>query len=269
MSAPPPRGPVAIVRRPSRSLAACELTFVERHPIDAERAAAEHAAYRAAIEAAGARVLCLDALEEHPDAVFVEDPAVVLDEVAVVARMGAASRAGEVATVEAALAALHPVVPLGAGRLEGGDVLRVGRTLWVGLSARTDADGARALAAIAEPLGYRVVPVPVRGCLHLKTAVTAADDETIVLNPAWVDPEPWAGMRVVPVAPEEPFAANVLRVGGAVITAAGAPRTEERLHAAGVSLTTVDLRELQKAEAGPTCLSLIIRQVGQGPAPGA
>lgn len=250
---------VAIVRRPSRSLAACELTFVERAPMDVARAAQEHAGYRAALAAAGARVVCLDALEDHPDAVFVEDPAVVLDEVAVLGRMGAPSRAAEVGAMAPALEALRTVVPLpGAGRLEGGDVLRVGRTLWVGLSARTDAAGARGLAQVAEPLGYRVLPVPVRGCLHLKTAVTAASDEVIVLNPAWVDAAPWAGLRVVPVAPEEPFAANVLRVGGAVITAAGAPRTAERLAQAGVTLVTVDLRELQKAEAGPTCLSVLV-----------
>lgn len=251
-------GLVAIVRSPARSLADCELSFIDREHVDADLAATQHAAYRAALAACGARVECLPAIEALPDSVFVEDPAVVLDELIVLARLGAPSRGPEVDAISAPLAALRPVQRLGAGHLDGGDVLRIGRTLWVGRSGRTDARGVAALRAIAEPLGYAVIPVHVRGCLHLKTGVTAVDDGTVVVNPAWVDPAPWAHLRVIHAHPTEPFGANVLRAGGRVLVSAASPRTAERVAHAGADTLAVDIGELEKAEAGLTCLSLLI-----------
>lgn len=249
---------IAVVREPARSLAECELSFIDREHVDAALAAAQHAAYRDALAACGFGVQCLPALEGLPDSVFVEDAAVVLDELIVLARPGAPSRAPEVDAIAPHLAPLGRVERLRGGRLDGGDVLRIGRTLWVGLSGRTDAAGIGALSAIAEPLGYTVLPVPLRGCLHLKTGATAASDDTVIVNPAWVDPTPWRHLRVVQVHPTEPFGANVLRAGGKVLVSEAAPRTADMLAALGFETLAVDIGELEKAEAGLTCLSLLL-----------
>jgi dimethylargininase len=184
--------------------------------------------------------------------------AVVLDEVALLTRPGAASRRGEVAEVQAALARYRPIETTAApATLEGGDVLRIGRRLYVGRSRRTSAEGIARLAAVAEPLGYPLVPVTVTGCLHLKSAVTALDDDSVLVNRAWLDPEPLAGLELVEVAPEEPGAANVLRVAGSVIAHAGFPRTLERLAARGHAVRELDVSEFLKAEAALTCKSLL------------
>jgi len=242
------------------TLADCELTFVEREPIDLDRAVAQHAAYAALLRSLGLEVLELPADPALPDCCFVEDVAVVLDEVALLAMPGAPSRRGEVRAVEEALARFRPLertrLP---ATLEGGDVLRVGRRLFVGRSERTNEAGIARLAAVAEPLGYRVVPVTVTGCLHLKSAVTALDDERLLANPAWLDPSPLAGLGVVAVDPDEPGAANVLRVGGAVVAHPGFPRTIDRLAALGYAVRTLDVSEFVKAEAALTCKSLLFR----------
>jgi dimethylargininase len=191
--------------------------------------------------------------------VFVEDAAVVVDEIAVVARPGAESRRGEVATVEDALRALRPLARVEApGTLDGGDVLRVGRRIWVGRSSRTNAAGARRLREILSPLGYEVRETAFTGCLHLKTAVTAAADDLVVVNPAWVDPSLLAPLRNVAVHPEEPFAANVLRLGDSVLVPTNAPRTAERLRAAGIRVAPLDMSELAKAEGGLTCCCILV-----------
>jgi dimethylargininase len=237
----------------------CELTHLAREPIDPIRAAAQHVLYEKALAACGWTVRHLPSLDDHPDAVFVEDAAVVVDEVAVVARPGAASRRGEVATVEEALRPLRPVARVEApATLDGGDVLRVGRRVWVGRSARTNAAGARRLREILSPLGYDVRETAFAGCLHLKTAVTAAADDLVVVNPAWVEPSLLAPLRHVVVHPEEPFAANVLLLGESVLVSANAPRTAERLRAAGIRVAPVDMSELAKAEGGLTCCSVLV-----------
>jgi dimethylargininase len=253
---------LALTRCPARSLAECELTYLAREPIDVERALAQHAAYVAALCAAGASVIVLPESPAYPDSVFVEDAAVVLDEVVVLTRPGAASRAGEPDLLAPHLAPYRPLARIEApATLEGGDVLRVGRRLFVGLSPRTNAAGAEALRALAAPHGYTVTGVAVRDCLHLKTAVTALDEETLLANPAWVDLGPLAGFDVVPVALEEPWAANVLRLGSTLLANAAYPRTLARLAQRGPAPVPVDIGEFGKAEAGLTCLSLI---VGEG-----
>src|SRR5262249_8045210 len=166
----------AIVHAVPAALARCELTFVARRPIDVARARAQHRDYCALLMDCGLAVEVMDSSPDHPDAVFVEDAAVVLDEVAIACAMGARSRRAEVEALLPALARHRPVRRIGKGTIEGGDVLRIGRTLFVGRSARTDDAGIAALTAIVAPLGYRVVPVGVRGCLHLKTACTALAD---------------------------------------------------------------------------------------------
>jgi dimethylargininase len=249
---------VALTREPSSSLGEGERTFRGREPIDVEKARRQHRAYRVALVEAGADVIALPALEDLPDAVFVEDVAVVLDEVAVLLPMGVASRAAEPDRIAAELERWREVVRMPAGtRAEGGDVVRLGRTLYVGRTGRTDDRGIAALTAATGDLGYRVVPVDVAGCLHLKSACTALDDETILYNPAWVDASPFTPARAIEVALAEPWAANAVRVGGTVLLQAGCSRTAERVAEAGHEVRMVDVGELAKAEGSLTCLSLM------------
>ena len=244
-----------------RSLDACELTYMEREPIDAAVAAAQHRGYRGALEACGARVVTLPPAEEFPDSVFVEDAAIVLDEVAVLTRPAGESRRGEVGLLEPEVARLRPVVRVEPpATLEGGDVLRLGRALYVGLSPRTNAEGADALRRLAAPHGYEVVVVEPRGCLHLKTGCSALDEETVIVNPEWVDAAAFRGREVLPVDAAEPWAANVLRVGGSVCVSAAFPRTADALAARGFDVRAVEVSEFAKAEGGLTCLSLLFRQ---------
>ena len=247
-----------LVRPPSDALARCALTFLERQPIDIARAAAQHAAYVAALRAAGVTVRVLAAEPDLPDAVFVEDTAVVVDECAVLTRPGIDSRRGEVETVGAALDAVRPTVRITApGTLEGGDVLRVGRILFVGQTPRTNAEGTRQLAALLEPHGYEVRPVTPTGCLHLKSAVTFVGDETLLVNPDWIGVDHFDRWQCVPVAAGEPFGANALLAGGRVFLAASAPATRRKLAALGFETDSLDTSEFEKAEAALTCLSLL------------
>jgi dimethylargininase len=249
---------IAITREVSPSLGDCELTHVARTAIDVARADAQHRAYQRTLAALGCQVLTLEAEPSMPDAVFVEDVAIVLDEVAVLTRPGAASRRGEGATVAELLARYRPLRHLEApGTLDGGDVLRVGRMLYVGESSRSNAEGMRQLQELVGGFGYRVQPVPIRGCLHLKSAVTAPRDDTLLLQPEWVDAASFPGFRIVDVDPGEEHAANVLRIGDGVVMPDCFPRTAQRLREAGIDVTTVDLSELQKAEGATTCCSLV------------
>jgi dimethylargininase len=252
---------VALTREPARSLAACELTYREREPVDAAAAAAQHRGYREALEACGASVVTLPAADGLPDSVFVEDTAVVLDEVAVLTRPGVDSRRGEVSLIEPEVARLRGVVRVEPpATLEGGDVLRLGRTLYVGLSPRTNAEGAAALRRLAAPHGYEVVTVEPRGCLHLKTGCSALDEETVLVNPDWVDAAVFRGREVVPVDASEPWAANVLHVVNSICVSAAFPRTAEMLAARGYDVRAVDVSEFAKAEGGLTCMSLLFRE---------
>jgi dimethylargininase len=249
----------ALTRAVPPSIARCELTHLAREPIDVARAASQHACYEVALARLGCTVLHLPDEPELPDSVFVEDTAVVLDEVAVISRPGAESRRPETASVAAALAPYRRLVCTQApGTLDGGDVLRVGHIVYVGLSGRTNAEGVRQLAEVLAPHGYRVVGVPVRGCLHLKSAVTAVTDDTLLLNPEWVDASHFQRAERIDVHPDEPFAANALRIGDTLIYPSSAPRTRDRLEAAGLRVESVDASELAKAEAGVTCCSLIV-----------
>ncbi len=263
---------VAITRDVSASIGDCALSFVERHPIDVDRAIAQHHGYRKALASLGCRVVDLPAQDELPDAVFVEDVALVLDEVAVLTRPGAASRRGEVEPVAKALAGYRPLLRIVApGTLDGGAVLRLGRDIFVGQSARSNADGIAQLRALLAGHGYRVHGVPTRGCLHLKSAVTQVADGTLLVQPAWVDPAIFAGCRRVEVDPAEEHAANALRIGAGVVYPDCFPRTRQRLEAAGIAVTTVDVSELQKAEGAVTCCSLVFdaRPAGVTIAPAA
>jgi len=254
---------IALTRDVSPAMERCELSHLERTPIDYGTALAQHAAYEACLTELGCRVHRLPSDATMPDAVFIEDTAVVVPEVAVITRPGAPSRRGETLAVEAALAAYRPVASLTTpATLDGGDVLRIGRVLYVGVSARSNPDGIAQLARHLTPWDYRVVPVETRDCLHLKTAATLAAPGLVVVNPAWVDAEVFGSVQTVEVDPAEPFAANVLRVGDATICATAYPRTLGRLEAAGVAVLAVDMSEFAKAEGGVTCCSVILNQEG-------
>jgi dimethylargininase len=246
----------ALTRQVSASLASCELTFLERQPIDVERARAQHRDYETALRELGARVISLPAAEEFPDAVFVEDPALVLDEVAVITRPGAESRRGETVGIAAALAPFRELREISSpGLLEGGDVIRVGKTLYVGLSTRTNSVGIVQLDELLRAFGYRIVAVDVRGCLHLKSGACWAGGETILANREWIGCGAFEGLQVLDVA--EPAAADVLPIGGRVLIPSNFPRTAEALERHGFRPRAIDVSELQKAEAGVTCMSLV------------
>lgn len=253
-------GSIALTRAVGDSFAACQLTHLERVPIDLAVARRQHAAYEAALAACGCEIHRVAAAPELPDAVFVEDTAVVVDELAVMTRPGALSRRPEVASVAAELGRWRRLVAIEApATLDGGDVLRMGRRLWVGLSSRSGREGVEQLAALLAPHGYEVRGTAVSGCLHLKSAVTAVADGLLLLNPAWVDPADFAGLDTIAVDPAEPHAANALQVGRRVIFPTAFPRTAARLAARGLELVTVDVSELAKAEGAVTCCSLLLR----------
>ncbi len=249
---------VALTREVSPAIGRCELTHLPRAPIDPGRAAAQHRAYRAALAALGCQVISLPPDPDLPDSVFVEDVALVADEVAVVLRPGAASRRAETRAVADEVARHRPLVEVVApGTVDGGDVLRIGRTVYVGASSRSNREGIAQLALLLGRFGYVVRTVAVHGCLHLKSAVTEVALGTLLGNREWVEPAAFDGMEWVDVQPDEPRAANALLVGAAVIYPASHPRTAERLAARGIDVHRVDVSELEKAEGAVTCCSLV------------
>ena len=240
----------------------CELTYLPRREINIAKAIEQHDRYRKCLADMGVRVLSLPAEPAMPDAVFVEDPVVVVDEVAVIARMGAASRRKEAPSLAEALSAFRPLRHLQEpAALEGGDVLRIGSTVFVGLSPRTNEAGISQLAAELEPFGYRVRPVPVGDCLHLKTACSYVGEETLLVNRACVDTAPLDGWKLLDVAEDEPWAANALRIAETVLMPASFPHTEAILRRAGMRVQTLELSELQKAEGSVTCMSVLFESV--------
>jgi dimethylargininase len=249
----------ALVRAPTDELVRCELTHLERQRIDVHRARTQHRRYVEILNELGADIAWLPSLPPHPDAVFVEDMAIVLSEIAVIARSGAPSRRGEAASVAEALSAHRPlrwVEP--PGNLDGGDVLRIGRSIWVGCAGRTDADGVTALASAVSEFDYEVRAVVTRGCLHLKSACSFIPPDTVLANPRWIDCDLFKGLNVIAVDEREPHAANSLTVAATTMVSAAYPFTADKLRRAGIRTVSLDVSELHKAEAGLTCMSLII-----------
>ncbi|MDH4036220.1 MAG: dimethylargininase [Candidatus Krumholzibacteria bacterium] len=254
---------IAITRQVSRSIVHCELTHLAREPIDYARAVEQHEAYEAALVQLGCEIVRAPAAHDLPDAVFVEDVALVMDEVAVMTRPGAESRRAELPGVEPLLARYRDVVRIEApGTLDGGDVLLVGRRFFVGRSSRTNDAGIVHLRALVSEHGYSVDAVDVRGCLHLKSAVTAVGESTLLGNGTWVDRGAFGDVAWIDVDPAEPHAANALWVGDGVIYPRAYSRTaalvRTHLDSKGMLLRLVDASELAKAEGGVTCCSLIL-----------
>lgn len=253
---------IAVTRAVSSSISRCELTHVARTPIDLAVARAQHAQYEDALASVGCRVVSLPELAESPDAVFVEDAALVLDEVAVLTRPGAQSRRAEVEAMREALLPFRAMCEIEEpGTLDGGDVLRLGRTLYVGETTRTNAAGISQLRALLTPYKYSVVALAIAGALHLKTAVTQVAERRILVNPDWIDPASFEGYDAIYIDPSEPFSANAVLVNGSVIHSTAFPRTQEILRRAGVRVVGVDASELAKAEGGVTCCSLLFDDV--------
>lgn len=253
-----PRGLVAITRPPTEALARCELTHLDRQPIDIPLAQTQHRGYETCLARLGAEVVSLAPEPDLPDAVFVEDVAIVLEEMAIVTRPGASSRRRECASVAEVLTRYRSIRHIEPpATLDGGDVLRVGSVLYVGTSTRTNADGVAQLERIAAPFGYEARSVSVTRCLHLKSACSHVGDGIVLVNRDWIDASPLRQEQLVDVPLEEPAGANTVLVGDTVVLAAGFPRTLALLESLGRKVKTVDLSELRKAEAGGSCMSLI------------
>jgi len=249
---------IAITRAVSPAFVNCELSFIERQPIDLKIAEAQHRAYEELLGKFGARVISLPAEPDLPDSMFVEDPAIVLDELAVIMPLGTESRRRESESIARALAPYRPLASIHLpGTMEGGDILRVGRKLYAGLSRRTNPEAIRQLRALLQPHDYEVTAVPVTGCLHLKSAVTFLGRNTLLANRAWFDPSPLIGYEWIDVAPDEPHAANALAIRDQIIFPASFPNTRTRIESHGFSVIPIDIAQLQKAESGLTCSSLL------------
>jgi dimethylargininase len=248
---------IAITRDVSPSVANAELTHLERVPIDYERAREQHEEYRALLASLGCEVISLPGDAGYPDCVFIEDTAIVLDDMAVITRPGADSRRGEVDVVAEALASLRPLVRIGApATLDGGDVLVLDERIYVGRSARSNDD---ALVQLRQLTGREVIGVDLHGALHLKTAITRVSRDTLLVNREWIDVAPFAGWTLLDVDPAEPFGANAVLVGDVVIYPVAFSRTRAKLESHGINVHTVNADELAKAEGGVTCCSLLVR----------
>ncbi len=250
---------IAFVREPSDALTRCELTHLERVALDVVLARAQHKQYVALLGELGAQIAWLPPLAQHPDAVFVEDMAVILPEVAVIARSGADSRRGEAASVADALSGyrtLRWIQPPAC--VDGGDVLRIGRTIIVGSGGRTNADGFAALESAISEFGYQLRAVNAEHCLHLKSACSFIPPDTVVANLHWIRRDVFRDLRVIAVDSRESIAANTLTLSGTTLVNTACPFTDDKLYKAGIKTQSIDISELQKAEAGLTCMSLII-----------
>jgi dimethylargininase len=251
---------IAITRAVSRSIANCELTYLKRIPIDLENARRQHDTYEAALRSLGLEVVSLPEEPELPDAVFVEDIAILLDECAILTRPGAGSRRPESESISQSLAPYRKLFLIQApGTVDGGDVLVVGKQVFVGTSSRSNSSAIEQMQRLLAPFGYSVQAVPVSGCLHLKSAVTQVAPGTLLINPEWVDGNSFPGMQFIEVDSSETSAANALLVGENLIYQPVFPRTLARLEAAGIRPRLVDQSELAKAEGALTCCSLIFK----------
>lgn len=257
MPTPPDAVRIAVTRRVSPAMQRCELTHLARAPIDIDRARKQHRAYQDALRGLGYRIESLPEEPDLPDSVFVEDTAIVLDELAVITRPGAPSRRSETPSIAGTLAKYRRLVRIEApGTLDGGDVMRVGRTLYVGASSRSNRAAIDQLSGLAIPLGYRVQPIAVHGCLHLKSAVTQVADDRLLINPQWVDRSIFE-LPCIEVDEAEPFGANAVMISGGVVYPSSHPRTADRLRRHGLAVHTVEMSEAEKAEGGVTCCSLL------------
>jgi dimethylargininase len=242
---------IAITRDVSPAINACELTHIAPQTIDTAMAQLQHREYRQTLASLGFEVVRIPADPAYPDCVFIEDTAVVFDDIAIITRPGAPSRRGETRAVADVLEQYRPLAHIEApATLDGGDVLVLDDRIFVGLSARTNE---AALAQLRFHTRREVIPVNVHGCLHLKSAITRVSQDALLVNREWIDVAPFAGWKLIDV--EEPLGANALLVGETVIYPNAFPRTRAKLTG---DIRLVDASELAKAEGGVTCCALLV-----------
>lgn len=242
----------------SRTINNCELTYRQREKIDYHKACEQLEEYKHVLSRLNVELIELGSIDTYPDCCFVQDTAVVLDEICVIASMGAPSRAGETKAVEQLISEYRPIRRiLAPATLDGGDVVQVGNRLFVGLSKRTNARGIAQLKDLVEPFGYAVTPVNITGGLHLTTGCGVVNDETVILNPRWLDATAFKGLRQLYVHEEEPWAANTIRIRTTVCVEAHSPKTIDQIQPYVGNVEILDISEFRKAEGSLSCLSLI------------
>jgi len=251
--------PVAITRKVSPRFNECEITHIERTPIDVHVANTQHEEYVKALAGLGCQIIELDAEPDLPDSVFVEDTAFILPDIAVITRPGADSRKPEIATIIPALSSHRPLIHLAEpATVDGGDVLVLGKNIYIGMSTRSNPEAVTQLNSALDNYGYKVQGVEMTDCLHLKTAVTRVDDHTLLINKNWVNPDYFPGFDLIEIDASEPFAANCLPIHDSILYPTAFPQTQKRLESKGFKVVNVDLSELAKAEGAVTCCSLIV-----------
>jgi dimethylargininase len=251
---------IAITREVSPRFNECEITHIERIPIDLNTARSQHLEYVNVLQKLGCEIIELPAEADLPDSVFVEDTAFILPELAVITRPGADSRKLETESISRALSPFINLIHVRApATVDGGDVLVLGKKLYVGLSTRSNQEAIDQLDELLYECGYSVIGVNLHDCLHLKSAVTCVDDQTLLINRSWVDTSYFESFDLIEVDSSEPFAANCLPIGKSIIFPAAFPKTRAKLEERGYEIVTVDVSELAKAEGAVTCCSLIIQ----------
>jgi len=250
---------IAITRDISSRFNDCEITHIQRTPIDIQRAREQHNNYINVLKSLGCDVIELPAEDDMPDCVFVEDTAFILPETAIITRPGADSRKPETASIAQTLSPhielIHVHEP---ATVDGGDVLVVGKKIFIGLSTRSNRSAVGQLNEKLRSYGYSVSGVSLKDCLHLKSAVTRVDDHTLLINKNWVDAGLFAEFNTIEVDETEPDGANCLPIGDSIIYAAAFPKTKQRLESLGYKIVSVEVDELAKAEGAVTCCSLIL-----------
>ncbi len=251
---------IAITRPVSESIDDCELTFMQRHPINLDKAIQQHAEYEKCVAELGCEIVKLPAEPQLPDAVFVEDPAVVLDEIAIVAASRAENRIREIQTVEPLLSQYRNLKHLELpATLDGGDVVVIDKSVFVGRSSRTNDIAFFQLDEMLKPFGYDVIRVKIQNCLHLKTGCTYIGKRTVIANPDWVDVSSFSDFTILKIDKKEAWASNTIEINGRVLCSSKFPRTNSILKKSGFVIKPIDISEFQKAEAGLTCLSLLFK----------
>ena len=249
---------IAITREVNAAMGSCELTFLPRVRIDTGVVLRQHQQYQTALSSLGCQIVTVSTEPGLADSVFIEDTAIVLDEIAVMCRPGAESRQAEVAGVESVLQEFRTIASIQPpGTLDGGDLLRIGKVIYAGLSTRSNQSGIEQQCSIVADYGYAVKTVETTKCLHLKSAVSEVAPGSLLINSDWISRAAFGDCELIDVDREEPHAANALLVGRSVIYPSSFPHTREKLETCGINVIPVDMSELQKAEGAATCCSLI------------
>ena len=250
---------LAITREISPRFNECEITHIDRTPIDLDIARTQHREYVNTLKKLGCDVMELPAEADLPDSVFVEDTAFILPEVAVITRPGADSRKPEVESIIRALSPHKELIRVHEpATVDGGDVLVMGKNIFIGQSTRSNKDAISQLNGLLGKYGYIVTGVELHDCLHLKSAVSRVDDKTLLINKNWVDTHHFEKYELVEIDPSEPYAANCLPIGDSIIYPTSFPKTQARLEERGFKIVNVEVDELAKAEGAVTCCSLVI-----------